>query len=228
MKAIVLTWAVFSFLDAYHEWYPRMMLSRLDVSLYAYNSDGLSEVGVPSLSEGIVRRLYGAAPYDAIYAVSAQGDRIGDADIARVASFPHVVDLYLKRTSVTDDGIAVISSLPTIRYLQLEGERITDKGLRVVSKVMSLESLILTGTQVTDHGVALLAGLPVLNHLGLQDTRITDAVVESLLQMKELESVDLCGTAITKQGVSRLRTRPGLHVFCDSNLDADVTSNPDQ
>jgi hypothetical protein len=75
----------------------------------------------------------------------------------------------LQYTRVTDDGLATIGGLTSLRTLELGGEgfieefqparQITDAGLGKLAGLIALQKLRLDGTAVTDKGIAKLRAI---------------------------------------------------------------------
>jgi hypothetical protein len=77
--------------------------------------------------------------------------------------------LRLESPGVTDDGMAVLTELPSLRFIHLLDARLTDAGLVHLHQMERLESLYLDRVQVTDEGLEdLLQALPNL-HVHIDD-----------------------------------------------------------
>jgi len=60
----------------------------------------------------------------------------------------------LPRTKVTDQGLKLLSSLPTLGYLDLSMTEVTDRGLTHLTNIRVLHNVDLSFTKVTDKGIA--------------------------------------------------------------------------
>lgn len=108
-------------------------------------------------------------------------DKFGDAELAKFAPLaPHMEDLNLARTQVTDAGLAPLAAMQNLRRLRLEHTGITDAGL--------------------DH----LSGLPRLEYLNLFDTKVSDAGLEKLAPVSSLRRLYVYQTQATKEGAEKL------------------------
>jgi uncharacterized protein (TIGR03067 family) len=84
----------------------------------------------------------------------------GDASLAKLALqiqlLSSVNGLHLRRSKVTDAGLASLEGSNNIECLDLEGTAITDVGLNHLRNMTQLVHLNLTDTKVTEAGVASL------------------------------------------------------------------------
>ena len=129
--------------------------------------------------------------------------------------FATVVEAYLGRTTITDDDLAALESVPTLETLDISDTRITDAGLRHIAMLRNLKSLSLTNgatTWTAHHRTS--NGYILSTVISFQDSRgrtvearddvpsyqprITDAGLGYLGTLTNLESLDLEGTGIAK------------------------------
>ena len=115
----------------------------------------------------------------------------GDAQLRElVAAGSDITLLDLRRTAVTDAGLATLATMPNLRRLQLQETGTGDPGLREITKLSQLEVLNLYDTRVTDKGVDALAPLKKLKRLYLWRTAVTDRGEAALRkQLPKLEIV---------------------------------------
>lgn len=135
-----------------------------------------------------------------------------------------VVRVDYSQSIITDDGLAVLKALPTLRVLQLNGTQISDRGLEQIKVLTALEVLDLNSTGVTDKGLAHLKGLKQLRTLELGDCgEVTNDGVAHLKELAGLEKLFLSGTQINDSGLVHLRgltKLQTLHFF-----DTDITDD---
>ena len=74
-----------------------------------------------------------------------------------------------------------------MKELSLGNTSITDAGVASLTSLTKLETLVLIGTSITDAGVAELASLTKLKTLWLSNTSITD--VSPLLSLTKLKTL---------------------------------------
>ena len=69
----------------------------------------------------------------------------------------------LKRTKVTDAGLAHLKPLESLELLHFSNTRVTDAGLPSLKALKHVKGIELSGTQITDAGIAeLKRALPKL------------------------------------------------------------------
>ena len=117
--------------------------------------------------------------------------RFGDAQLRELAAVGEDLALLdLRRTAVTDAGLAALANMPNLRRLQLQETSTGDAGLIGIKTLPNLEVLNLYDTHVTDQGVAALASLKKLKRLYVWRTAVTDAGEAALRkQLPKLEIV---------------------------------------
>lgn len=107
--------------------------------------------------------------------------RIGDEELAAVASISQLTFLEMSRSSVTDTGMKHIEKLAALKHLSLPGNRkLTGKTLDYVGKLRALETLDLSATNVDDASLAHLYELRKLIGLAVENTKVTRTGVEGL------------------------------------------------
>jgi hypothetical protein len=135
---------------------------------------------------------------------------IDDDSLDLFAQLPHLTELDLTRTAVTDAGLKkLVAAAPYLSRLSLEGTAVTDAGLKHLAQAKRLRGLILTGTRVANEGVAQLADNERLEEIWLDRTAITDDVAQSLSKMR-LEALSLRGTKISGKLFAGLGEQPRL------------------
>ena len=90
-------------------------------------------------------------------------------------SLPHLTELDLSGTQITDAGLAEIEGLPELTKLRLYDTRITDAALDSLKTLPKLATLNLSRTEVTDRAVRVARAIENLHNLDLSITEVTDA-----------------------------------------------------
>jgi Leucine-rich repeat (LRR) protein len=108
-------------------------------------------------------------------------------------------------SGLTDDDMASLKQLTSLRVVWLEANGITDRGLQQLSNLTQLEKLWLQSTAVTDKGVATLLNFTKLRDLDLSGTYVTDACIDALAKCPRLEYLKLGNTNVTEAGKASLR-----------------------
>jgi hypothetical protein len=129
-----------------------------------------------------------------------------------------IVGVEFRLVKLTDDDLAPLSRLPSLRTLDLQySEKITDKGVKHLTGLVNLESLTMRKNLLTDDALADIKKLPKLTSLKLADNRITDKGLIHLKEMTQLQALDLSGNSeISDAGLEHLKGLThlsGLHLF---------------
>jgi hypothetical protein len=89
---------------------------------------------------------------------------------------PHITNLKLIETQVTDDQLKYLEGLEELQMLWLNSTPVGDAGLVHLQKLPQLRYLVLLfDTRVTDAGLKHLQGMSQLRELSLDDTNVTGA-----------------------------------------------------
>jgi len=133
--------------------------------------------------------------------------RFTDEGLAEVARLPSLKGLYLKENRLTNAGLAHLGRLTSLEELQLVGGRIGDAGLAHLAKLPSLRYLMLFGKNFSDDGLVHLKNIPSLRILDVGGLgQITDTGLLHLSYVINLENLNLHWVeGITDAGVAHLR-----------------------
>lgn len=104
---------------------------------------------------------------------------ISNAALA-VAPGPALVELYLSRTQVDDDGLAILARTPQLAALGVGHSKIGDATLARIAKLPELHTLVLSNTRAQPPALRQLAALRRLERLYLDQTAVDDSVVAAL------------------------------------------------
>lgn len=125
-----------------------------------------------------------------------------------VHDFPHLRQVTLWRTDVTNRGLAELEQVPDMHYLRLwRNKAINDEGMISVQKLHQLHTLEIYGPYITDAGLKHLSDLPNLKELLIIDPGlgITDEGLKHLANLASLTMLSLDGAdAITDEGLRHL------------------------
>jgi beta-lactamase regulating signal transducer with metallopeptidase domain len=160
--------------------------------------------------------------------------RITDAGLAHIADMPNLELLCLHGIKdITDDGIAHLTRMRSLRKLEIGSSQITDKGLAYLSQIKTLERIDLPQDQhgITDTGLAYLGQLPNLRHLAISrihfiDPKMnkeyyTDKGLAELAKCRLLEELSIGSPGITDEGmrhVAKLTNLKKLNLFGCENV----------
>ena len=101
------------------------------------------------------------------------------------AGLDHIKDLNLEwlaliKTSVTDEGLAMLKNFEKLVLLRIESTQLSDAGLEHIGQQQGLRELWIINAPVTDAGLEHLKGLSQVRSLLLRGTKITDAGLADL------------------------------------------------
>jgi internalin A len=140
---------------------------------------------------------------------------ITDASLDFLRAFPHLKELGLYCTGITDTGLRSVTN-PHLKELDLHLTHVTDAGLRSVTKLSELRVLDLDGTNITDAGLRSLTKLSELRVLGVDGTKITDAGLKELTKLKHLRVLGVGDTDVSAAGKEKLqRALPRLKIHTE-------------
>ncbi len=140
---------------------------------------------------------------------------VGPEGLSSLAQLPHVEQLTTPE-GLTDEGMAQIAKMSSLRVLHMARDRLTDEGLRSLSKLTGLESLDLYGNpSMTDEGLAALTNLHGLRHLRLgMEGRFTDRSMTYLAALPSLKVLWLDTHNVTDEGLRQLSQSRSLERLC--------------
>ncbi len=138
---------------------------------------------------------------------------ITDAGLAELQYYPNLTSLILKSVNITDEGLVHLQHLSKLETLQITDCQITGSNLAVLPAVDSLVSIDFSRTQFGDDQSELLVNFPKLYYVALNNTRVTARSLTPLAKLPELVTLELRGTDIA---ADRVPTMPMLNTI---NLD---------
>ncbi len=125
--------------------------------------------------------------------------------------FPNLRKLRVAQTQIGDVGLENLKAIKSLEELDVsETSLITDAGLAHIGAMKNLRKLNLWKVPVTDAGVAHLATLKKLKWLNLDQTFVTDDGLKHLTGMTELEFLHLGSTPVTDEGLPQLESLKAL------------------
>lgn len=124
-----------------------------------------------------------------------------------------VTEINARTSQVTDEGLASLHKLTSLKTLELEGTTVGDLGCEAISQVPSLESLSLTGARLTEVGASQLMKLPQLKELYIDGTRLELAGWAAIGKMPALEVLSIKQSSIDDRGMEYLCEARTLHTL---------------
>lgn len=143
----------------------------------------------------------------AVTALDAVSVDLKDADLQHLKGLHSLVDLDLAKTSITDEGLAVLQFLPQLKALNLQRcNLVTDAGLANLQYVPDLERLQLLYTLIGNEGMEHVAKLHKLKVLDLRGSKVSDAGLARLEKHPSLVDIKLRAASITDEGLKSVAT----------------------
>jgi len=168
----------------------------------------LSEVRLDFLKVG-VRELSSLRYFTELKTLWLTGTEITDESLEPLAGYNGIAHLVLKKTRITDSGIARLKTLEKLQTLNAPSQ-MTDEGLKNLAGFAALRRLDISYTRITDSGIRHLVELRSLNELYLNDTNLSDTMLDFLSQITSLKTVFLSGTKVTDSGIGKLQSLSNL------------------
>jgi hypothetical protein len=129
------------------------------------------------------------------------GNVVDDACLERIGQLKALKRFWTDSKTISPQAWRHLAGLTDMRGLFLRGTSMNDEGMRSLEKMTGLRVLMLDGTQVTDAGMSSLAGLTNMEDLGLVGTKITDAGMVHLKDMNRLHNLYVSQTKVTARGL---------------------------
>lgn len=150
---------------------------------------------------------------------NALPDRFANLTLEEAAA---LTELDLRDAKVTDDALALLSSLPSLTNLGLRGTEVTDAGLAHLRGMTQLTALDLRGTVITGAGVSQLPSLG-LTSLHLTDTHVTADDLRWFPTMPNLRTLKLNRLTLGDDVIGDLALFPSVqHLEMDGTAISDV------
>ena len=109
--------------------------------------------------------------------------------------------LDLRSDDTTDEVLALLHELPSLRRITLQATQVTDDGLSSISQLVQLEELDLRSCKrITDAGLEHVARISALKRLELYDTNTSDDGLSCFAQL--MYSSAACTTTYTLYRIS--------------------------
>ncbi|XP_076947319.1 uncharacterized protein LOC143619225 [Bidens hawaiensis] len=99
--------------------------------------------------------------------------KVDDAGIKHLLSIQTIEILCISETSVTANGVTLLSSLKRLSKLDLGGLFTTDSALASLQVLTNLQHLDLWGSDISNDGASILVKFPSLSFLNLAWTKVT-------------------------------------------------------
>ncbi len=149
--------------------------------------------------------------------ISLGSVRVGPRGLSALAQLPNV-ERFDTPYGLTDEGMAEVAKMSSLRILNVSRDRLTDNGLALLGRLKALESLELYGNpRMTDDGLEVLTRLNRLWHVRLgAESPFTDRAMVHLAALPSLKTLWLDTHNVGDEGLrllsrSRSLERLNLH-----------------
>lgn len=166
----------------------------------------------PQQAEAAIKKLGGNVGHEKfddkkpIIEVTFLAKKVSDDELALLRSLPTLKKLTLLESGITDKGVEHLAGLSNLEELSLVGNRLTDHGLEQLKGLKKLQTLEVSGNDISDAGLVHLQGLTELKNLSvLGSVKITDKGMAHLAEFKNLEKLKMGGTKLTGSGLVHLK-----------------------
>lgn len=112
--------------------------------------------------------------------------------------------LTLRGIRLSDEDVALISRVTTVRWLDIDFTGITPSGIRKLRRLDKLETLHLAGSNPGPDGLHQIAQLDTLRALWLDDVPVGDAGLKELQVLPLLEAISISDGSISESGILQL------------------------
>jgi Leucine Rich repeat len=138
----------------------------------------------------------------------ALGPFTDNGDLESVSRLPHLKELILTDSRISDDGFRHLGSLQSLEVLYLSGPHaVTDEGLEVLGDFDRLVQLTLHGQHFTFAGLRSVADSTSLVELELRGGGLDDAGLDAFVPPPSLKVLRLDYTSISDEGFDRFERR---------------------
>ncbi|MDO4583146.1 MAG: hypothetical protein Q4D62_03480 [Planctomycetia bacterium] len=129
---------------------------------------------------------------------------IDDASLKVLGNVPHLREINLTSTAISDDGLRHLAPLSELESLILISTRVRGTSFQYLENLRSLRELTLTSSEFGDEGMERIGTMTSLEELRLDDTAITDQGMPYLEKLHELKLLNLQGSLISDQGLEAI------------------------
>ncbi|MCA9095867.1 MAG: hypothetical protein KDA68_20450 [Planctomycetaceae bacterium] len=156
--------------------------------------------------------------YRSIVHLGLYGGKVDDELLKTLAELPTLVSLSLYDFEMTDEDLKrVVDALrrpQDLQSIKLRNTSITDQGLSVLSKCTLLFMIDIDGSRIQGTGLSRLSSLRLM-FLTLKRSQLGDDAIPKIVAQwgGTLRQIDLEGNPVTDAGLGKLVGCPGLYVL---------------
>ncbi len=157
-----------------------------------------------------LRKIVGDDFLSGVAYVDVEGIKLGDDDLAPLASLRTLRRVFLNDCDFPDAALRSIAALPRLENLMLGNTHVSDAGLEFLSGHKALRDICVNGTRITDQGIARLRGLTQLTNFGAGGTRVTGSGFAQWKGFSQLSWLGLKETAVSDEELPYIAVFSGL------------------
>lgn len=140
--------------------------------------------------------------------VSVEGE-LAATTIDSICRLPHLSELYLDVANLTNEGLAKLVAIPTLKWLFINSSRVDAQGMEAVARSQSVKALTFGESVVlTDRGVEALGRMDSLQALHFYVPPNVNLV--PIYRMKNLEVLGLSKLRLTAKDIDALTSMTQL------------------
>lgn len=113
--------------------------------------------------------LMNLAPMDRLKFLSVdEMEGVTDAGIAHIAKHRNLESLFISYTQLTDEGLAKIQTIKTLKRVWMEGTKITDASMEGFRQIPNIAEIGIAYTGITNEGLMRLSDISSLRKVGIK------------------------------------------------------------
>ncbi len=141
-------------------------------------------------------------------------EALTEADFDIIASLTHLELLALSESNVSDETVAKLMNLRSLKRLYLGDTAVSDTGLRELAALSEMEWLELDNTKITGKTLPAITKMSKIQHVGISTTAVTEADIRDLAWPLSLRTLVVSQNMISKATIEKLKKdNPNLEVI---------------
>ena len=143
-------------------------------------------------------QLQAILAFPKLQSLTIEGPSISDQVAPLIARQTALTSLAMRNTLVSDDGIAQLAALESLKVIDLRlSPLVTDQAAATLAAMPSLRAVRISGVNMTDEGVKQLLQLPRLTEIDVRNCRgVTKAGITAMVDKQPLRVLKLGGGTI--------------------------------
>lgn len=170
----------------------------------------LLNVAPGDIDDNFVQKLVAGGKHPNLRKMSLKKTKVTEVGLASLASLPRLQMLDLEALPMSDKRIGEIAKFPALNRLNLKCCNFSGTGLKGLEGCKSLGMLSLEHTNVNAGMLKPLQKLATLKELNLKCNGLVDGDMQSVTALAQIERLNLGRTKITDAGLRRLAKMKNL------------------